>query len=189
MKKLYNFSQFLNEGNESVDKAKKEIEKDAKKLASEMFDKTRNLQFDYKDGLPNAIAFEVTEKDYKLDYDQTLAMEYSENVLKKRSYKVELNFKKKNVEKFSGKVSKYKIKFGIKLTKSDKVKFDIKSDYDLVWDFDEKPTNVINFVKKNKENCSWEDPLLKISKSSWDTMPTVELRRLIKKLGGIKKKI
>jgi len=190
MKKLYKFSQFLNEKNEleGGDKAKKEIERDVKKLASEMFDKTRNLHFDYKDGLPSAVIFEVTEKDYKLDYDEVLAMEYSENVLKKRSYKVELKFKKKNEEKVSDTVSKYIMKFSIKLTKSDNVKFDVKSDFDLVWDFEEKPTEVISFVKKNRETCRWEDPLLKIAKSSWDTMPAVELRRLIKKNGGIKKK-
>jgi len=190
MKKLYKFSQFLNENKEpeNGDKAKREIEKDARKLTSEMFDKTRNFQFDYKNGLPSAVIFEVTEKDYKLDYDQVLAMEYSENVLKKREYKVELKFKNKHTEKVSDTVYKYIMKFSIKLTKSDKVKFDVKSDFDLVWDFEEKPTEVISFVKKNRETCRWEDPLLKIAKSSWDTMPAVELRRLIKKHGGIKKR-
>jgi len=187
MEKLYKFSQFLNE-NEGGDKAKKEIEKDAKKLTSEMFDKARNLHFEYKDGLPNAVIFEVIEKDYRLDYDQVLVMDYSENVLKKRTYKVELKFKKKNEKKVSDKVSKFIMKFDVKLTKTTDVKFDVKSDYYLVWDFEKKPTKIISFIKKNRETCVWEDPYLKITKSSWSTMPTVELKSLIKKFGGIKKK-
>lgn len=117
MKKLYKFSQFLNESKDS-DVVKSEVEKDAKKIASEMFDKTRNLQFEYKDGMPKVVTFEVTDKDYKVDYDEVLDMEYSENVLKKRTYKVELKFKKKDIEKISDIKSKYVMKFDIKLSKT-----------------------------------------------------------------------
>lgn len=191
MKKLYKFSEFLNEKSEtgkSKEQIKKEIEKDARKIASEMFDKTKNLQFEYKDGLPSAVIFEVTEKDYRLDYNEILAMDYSENVLKKRAYKVELKFKNKKEEKVSDTVSKYIMKFSIKLTKTDKVKFDVASDYYLVWEFDGKPTEVIKSIKSQKQTCVWEDPKLKILKSTWDKLASAEVRELIKKAEGIKKR-
>jgi len=190
MKKLYKFTQFLNEKKEpeGANKAKNEIERDAKKIASEMFDKTRNLHFEYKDGLPSAVIFEVSDKDYKLDYNEVLAMDYSENVLKKRAYKVGLKFSKKNEEKVSDTVSKYIMKFNIKLTKSDKVKFDVESDYYLVWEFDEKPTEVIKSIKSQKQTCVWEEPKLKILKSTWEKLASAEVRELIKKAEGIKKR-
>ena len=188
-KRLYKFSEFLNEKKEekSKDSIKKEIEKDAKKVATEMFDKTRNVQFDYKGDVPKSITFEVTETDYNLDYNDILSMEYSENVLKKRAYKVELKFASKKTEKVSKSSNKYIMKFNIKLTKSDKVKFDVESDYYLVWEFDEKPTEVIKAIKKN-EKCIWDPPLLKITKSSWDKIATTEVSRLIDKAEGIKRR-
>lgn len=192
MKKLYRFDQFVNEKQEpkekSKDAIKKEIEKDAKKVASEMFDKTRNVEFEYKDGLPSAIQFEITEVDYKLDYDQVLSMDYSENVLKKRAYKVDLKFAKKREEKVSDKVTKYIMKFNIRLTPTEKVAFDVESDYYLVWGFEDKPTDIIDSIKKQKQSCKWEDSSLKILKSSWDKLATAEIRRKIEKAGGIKKR-
>ena len=124
MKKLHKFAQFLNE---KVEKPTNEIEKDAKKVASEMFDKVGNPSFEYSDGIPTNITFQITEKDYAIDYGEILSMEYSENVLKKRAYKVELKFQKKYEEKKSEKI-KYLIKFKLKLTKNTpKVKKDKKA--------------------------------------------------------------
>ena len=91
------------------DSIAKEIEKDAKKTASEMFDKVRNPKFEYKDGTTTYLVFEITEKDFGISYG-TLSMEYSDNVLKKRAYKVELKFKKKYEEKKSENSSKYFIR-------------------------------------------------------------------------------
>jgi len=177
MEKLYKFEQFLNEKME--DSTAKEIEKDAKKTASEMFDKVGNPKFEYKDGKPTYIVFEITEKDYGISYGETLSMEYSDNVLKKRAYKVELKFKKKYEEKKSEKSSKYFIRFKIKLTKNEDTK--------LNWEFSERPTEVINSIKAQKQKCTWKYPTLSIYKSSWNRLATAKVNSLIKKAGGVKK--
>jgi hypothetical protein len=187
MEKLHKFTQFLNEKKEVEKTGKKEIEKDAKKIISQIFDKTRNVQFEYTDGLPSYILFDVTEKDYSLEYDQALSMEYSEAVLKKRTFKVELKFQKKKEEKKSVKSSKYLMKFKIKLTKSANVKFEVEKDSYLVWEFENKPTAVISYIRK-KQKCDWDAPFLKITKSSFSKLHSAEIRTMIKKAGGIKKK-
>lgn len=182
MEKLYKFEQFLNEKME--DSIAKEIEKDAKKTASEMFDKVRNPKFEYKDGTPTYLVFEITEKDFGISYDtDTLSMEYSENVLKKRAYKVELKFKKKYEEKKSENSSKYFIRFKIKLTKT----VDSGGGETLSWEFSKRPTEVINSIKAQKQKCTWKYPTLSVYKSSWDKLATAKVKSLIKKAGGVKK--
>ena len=121
MKRIYNFNSFLNEKKETKktkEQIKKEVERDVKKVATEMFDKTKNIQFEYKDDLPKTITFEVSKKDFNLNYENEPAMfiEYSQNVLSKREYKVGLVFSKKEEQKESDKVTKYIITFNVKLT-------------------------------------------------------------------------
>jgi len=187
MKNVYSFSQFLNEKKDVKKDVKKEIEKDAKKIATEMFDRTGNLHFEYsKDGMPKSIIFNVTKKDFDLDYDQLLSIDYSENVLKKREYKVELKFNNKNVEK-NGNKEKLVMKFDIKLTKSSDVKFN-DDDYYLVWEFDEKPIKVIKSIKSQNQKYIWDNPELKILKSVWDNLATSEVLELIDDAEGIKKR-
>lgn len=197
MKKLYKFTDFVNEkkdiqntekSDKPNEKVVKEIERDAKKIATEMFDKTRNLIFEYIDGLPSAMIFYITDKDYNLDYKEILSIDYSENVLKKRSYKVELKYQKKNEEKISEKVIKYSIKFKIKLTSVSDVKFDVGPDYYLVWEFEEEPKEIIKSIKQQKQASEWNGDTLMILKSSWDKLAVVDIKRMIKKAEGIKKR-
>jgi len=180
MEKLYKFDKFLNEKMEVS--ISNEVEKDAKKTASEMFDKVGNPKFEYKDGKPTYIVFEITETDYGISYGESLSMEYSENVLKKRAYKVELKYKKKYEEKKSEKSSKYFIRFKIKLTKTGD-----SGGETLIWEFSKRPTEVINFIKTQKQKCTWKYPKLTIYKASWDKLATAKVKALIKKAGGVKK--
>lgn len=179
MEKLYKYLEFLNE-KKTDDKTKKEIEKDAKKVATEMFDKTGKIEFGYKNGLPSTITFDVTESDYDLSYNSILSMEYSENVLKKRAYKVELKYKSKSENK-----GKYSMTFGVKLTATNNVDSTPKDDYYLVWEFEEKPKSVVSMMK----GCKWDDPVIRIKKSIWDKLELKdEIKRAISKAEGIKKR-
>lgn len=195
---VHKFSDFLNEKKEtkkSKEQIIKEVEKDAKKVATEMFDKTKNVKFEYnKDKLPSKISFEITESDYKINYkdEKPMYIEYSKNVLNKREYKVELSFNKKS-EEGSEKVKKYNISFDIKLTPTDKIDYK-DDDYFLVWEFEDKPKSIYKYLKELKIKYSgdikWEDGKLKIKKSFWDNKldgDYVEIEKLIDEEEGIKK--
>lgn len=196
MNRIYDFYSFLNE-KKKFEKPKEqvieEIEKDAKKVATEMFDKTRNIQFEYdKNGLPSKISFGITEVDYNLKYENgpPMFIEYSENVLKKRTYKVELTFAKKKKDKISDKNIKYTITFNIKLTPTEKVK-PKKDDYYIVWEFDKKPKKLYEYLNselkiRHSTNVKWQDNKLKIKKSFWDKLDKDYAKKLIEEDDGIK---
>lgn len=194
---VHKFSDFLNEKKEtkkSKEQIIKEVEKDAKKVATEMFDKTKGVKFEYKkDGLPSKISFEITESDYKINYigEKDMFIEYSKNVLNKREYKVELSFNNKSKE-VSEKAKKYEIVFDIKLTPTDKIEYK-DNDYFLVWEFEDKPKSIYNYVNKELKikhtgNIKWEDGKLKIKKSFWDNKLDGDyVEKLIDEEEGIKK--
>ena len=114
-------------------------------------------------------------------------MEYTENVLKKRKYRVSLKFDSKSKE---GDVPVYKIKFKIILTPTSDIKFD-KKETILGWSFEENPEKVIKFIKKGKQKCQWEDSTsyLTMKKSDFDKLATDQLKILISEEGGVKVRI
>jgi len=181
MKKIYNFELFL-----EAKEYSSEIEKEVKKIISEMFAFGKNIKFsDEQEGQPKYVEFEINESDYKLKYNEDLSIEYSEGVMKKRKYYVSLKFDSKSEEK-----STYTIKFKIVLKPASEVKFD-KKDVILGWSFEEKPEKVIKFIKKEKQKCEWDDAnnYLTIKKSSFNKLATDQLKVLISEEGGQKVRI
>ena len=131
MKKIYDFELFLEAKKET---SSSEVEKEVRKIISEMFAFGKNIKFSGdQDGEPKYVEFEISQSDYKLKYTEELMMEYTEGVMKKRKYQVSLKFDTKSEEK-----SIYNIKFDIKLKSASDVKFDKKEEF-LGWSFEEKP--------------------------------------------------
>lgn len=94
---------------------KDEVRNEVRKIVSEMFNVAKNSTFlGNNNGEPEYIEFEIDFNDYKISYNESLFMEYSENVGKKRTCQVSLNFDSKYKE---GNLDcpVYKIKFKIDL--------------------------------------------------------------------------
>lgn len=178
-KKINEFFSFINEA------AVNEVQKEVKKIISEMFAVAKNIKFSGEE----SVEFEIDEGDYKIGYSQPLKMEYSEGVMKKRTHQVSLKFDSKSKEGTDNKPI-YKIKFNIVLkpVSDAEVKKPKKEDYDLAWEFEKKPKEVISFVKSQKQTCDWNDTdkLLYIKKSAYDKLPTAEFKSLVREEGGVK---
>lgn len=144
--KSMKFKNFIVEAKKDKDAA--QIETEAKKVATMMFDGTGTPKFTYdENGLPNSIEFSVTEADYKLDYSgEEMKTDYTEGVMKKRKYKVILVYLDKYV-----KGSGYKIRFGIKLIPTSDIKYEDKTEYWVVWEFDGTPTAVLEFLEGDED--------------------------------------
>jgi len=102
-----NFKEYMimEKGKDMSDKQLVEME--VENLISEYFDKPKNIEYDSKDGLPVSIEFEITKKDFNIEYDE-LSMEYSQEVLNKHKFEVIINYVEKEHED-----GVYKIKFDI----------------------------------------------------------------------------
>lgn len=220
MKKIHNFGLFLesledeheleynlkNKKKEKKDKKKNkkvvenfalleaaggsEVQKEAKKIIGEMFAVGKNIKFSGdQDGEPQYVEFEIDANDYKLGYSEDLKMEYSSGVLAKRKYQVSLKYSSKSKEGTNEKPI-YKIKFKINLKPASEVKSKEK-EIELAWEFEDKPTKVIDFIKKGKQKCEWDssDNRLYISKSCFDKLATDQLKVLIREEGGQKIRI
>ena len=91
-----------------------EVKNESRKIITEMFANPKNVIFSGDNcGEPEYVEFEIDLNDYKIDYNETLSMEYSENVMKKRKHQVSLNFDSKYKEGTN--YSIFKIKFKIDL--------------------------------------------------------------------------
>ena len=186
MKKLHNFNLFL-ESKKETSISSKEVEREVKKIITEMFDIAKNIKFSgNKDDEPEYVEFEISANDYKLNYNEELFMEYTEGVMKKRKYQVSLKFFHKSKEESAN----YKIMFKIKLKPVEDIKFD-KKQIVLGWNFEEKPIKIINFIKKSKGRYEWNDSesQLTMKKSDYDKIDSDQLKVLINEVGGVKVRI
>jgi hypothetical protein len=189
-KKIKNFGLFLESKKQIEKPVTGEVQKEVKKIISEMFAYGKNIKFaGDQNGEPEYVEFEVDVNDHKLDYDEDLCMEYSEGVLKKRKYQVYLKYNSKSKEGTKDNPV-YIIRFKIKLKPSGEIesKKDNKPDYELAWEFEKKPIEVISFIKKERQSCHWNssDNVLTIKKSAYDKLVSSELKSLIREEGGIK---
>ena len=186
MKKLKDFGLFL----ESKEVANSEVEKEVKKIVSEMFAVGKNIQFSGdQNGEPEYVEFEVNSYDFNLDYDEAFFMEYSENILKKRIYQVSLIFDSKSIQG-SKENPIYIIRFKIELKHTSDMIFD-KAKSKLGWSFEEMPIKTINFIKKGHQKCDWNESkyILSIDKEDFDKLATDQLRVIIRKEGGEKVRV
>jgi hypothetical protein len=156
-----------------------------------MFAYGKNIKFSGdQNGEPEFVEFEVDKSDFKMDYDQDLFMEYSENVLKKRAHQVALSYRSK---KNTGTEEKpvYTMKFKIKLKSTEGMSAEPKKEETLAWGFEDKPTKTINFIKGEKQKCKWDDSsnVLSMLKSAFDKTATDQLRNIIRDEGGQKVRI
>jgi len=183
MKKIYDFTLFLEATKEST--PKNEIEKEVKKIISEMFAVGKNIKFS-GDKEPSFVEFEIDVNDYKLSYNEDLFMEYTDNVLKKRMYQVSLKFDSKSKEGVGEKVI-YNIKFKINLNSISNIKFE-KKEVMIAWNFDKKPIKVIKFIKKSDCDYEWNSSknVLSIKKCDSHNLDSAQLKSLIKEEGGEK---
>ena len=155
-----------------------------------MFAVGKNIKFSGdQNGEPENVEFEIDASDYKLDYDEELKMEYSSGVLAKRKYQVSLKYSSKSKEGTEEKPI-FKIKFKIKLKPADDVK-NKEKEIELAWEFEEKPTKVIEFIKGEKQKCEWDssDNRLYMSKTAYNKCATDQLKVLIGEEGGQKIRI
>jgi hypothetical protein len=183
MKRIQNFGLFL-------EAAGSEVQREVKKIIGEMFAFGKNIKFSGdQDGEPDTVEFEIDANDFKLGYGEELKMEYSEGVLSKRKYQVSLKYSSKSKEGTDNKPI-YKITFKIHLKASGDVKSD-KKEEELSWQFENKPTKVIDFIKKGKQTCEWDsaDNLLYITKSAFNKLATDQLKVLIREEGGEKRRV
>jgi hypothetical protein len=168
-------------------KKEKNSVNEVKKIISEMFAFGKNVNF--LGSTPDYVEFEIDVNDYKLSYDEDLFMEYSEGVMKKRTHQVALKFYSKSVE---GTIERpvYKIMFKIKLKPVSEIKFSNDDDMLLCWSFEEKPIDVVRFIKK-RSHCDWDEftGRLTIKKSNFDNLDTEYLKLLINEDGGEKIRI
>jgi hypothetical protein len=181
--RIKNFGLFL-EAKKEV--ATSEVKREAKKIISEMFAFGKNIKFSgNQNGEPEFVEFEIDASDYKLGYSEDLMMEYTEGVLKKRKYQVALHFDSKSKEGTEDKPI-YKIKFKIKLKSASEVKFE--EEEELAWEFENKPTKVINFIKDQKQKCEWDSSnnRLYVTKSVYKKMASDQLKTLIREEDGEK---
>lgn len=186
MKKLKDFGLFL----ESKEVISSDVEKEVKKIISEMFAVGKNICFSGdQNGESEYVDFEVNSNDFNLDYEEAFFMEYSENILKKRMFKVSLIFDSKSIEG-SKENSIYKIKFRIELIHTSDMIFD-KNKSKLGWSFEEVPIKTINFIKKGHQKFDWNESkyILSIEKDDYDKLATDQLRVIIRKEGGEKVRV
>lgn len=172
---------------EKNEEGSNEVQKEAKKIISEMFAWAKNIKFSGdQDGEPEFVEFEIDEKDYKLGYSSELKMDYTEGVIKKRKYQVSLKYDSKSKEGTDEKPI-YKITFKIKLKSASDVKFE-EQDEEKAWEFEKKPTKVIDFIKDEKQTYEWDSSnnRLYIKKSAYKKMATDQLKTLIREEGGEK---
>lgn len=184
MKRIQDFGSFLNEAVSS------EVQKEVKKIISEMFAFGKNIKFSGdQDGEPEFVEFEIDANDYKLGYGEELKMDYTEGVMKKRKYSVGLKYSSKSKAGTDEKPI-YKIKFKINLKPASDVKFDTK-EVELAWEFENKPTKVIKFIKDEKQKCEWDssDNRLYMTKTAYSKCATDQLKVLIREEGGQKIRI
>jgi len=185
MKKLKDFELFLELKKEVSDS---EVEKEVKKIISEMFAVGKGITFfGDQNGEPEYVEFEINSYDYKLDYEEDFFMEYSETVMKKRQYQVALKFKSKKNEGTEEK-PKYKINFKIKITSASEVKYPKSK---LGWSFEEKPIKTIDFIKKGHQDFDWDESkyILSIDKDDFESLASDQLRVIIRKEGGEKVRV
>jgi len=191
MRKIQNFGLFLEAKKEAAAPVSGEVQKEVKKIISEMFAYGKNIKFaGNQNGEPQYVEFEVDKNDFKMDYDQDLFMEYSENVLKKRKYRVALKYRSK---KNTGTEDKpvYTMTFKINLKSTEGMVSEPKKEEMLAWGFEEKPTKVLNFIKGEKQKCKWDSSnnVLSMTKSAFDKCATEQLRNIIRDSGGEKVRI
>jgi len=119
-----NFMTFVNENKKECN-TEKDVElfnKDVELLLDDMFAVVKKPKYKYDDeGYAKHVSFFIDKKDFDLKYDDVLTPEYSEGVLKKRCFDVELVFDDKKKED-----DQYCICFDIKKIKVDHSK--IKED-------------------------------------------------------------
>lgn len=168
-------------------KKEKNSVNEVKKIISEMFAFGKNIKFSGTN--PEYVEFEIDANDYMLSYDEDLFMEYSEGVMKKRTHQVALKFYSKSVE---GTIERpiYKIMFEIKLKPVSEIKFNNDDDMMVCWSFEEKPKQVVRFIKK-RGHCDWDESTgrLTIKKSIFDNLDPDYLKLLISDEGGEKVRI
>ena len=166
-----------------MEKVKNEVRNEVKKIISEMFAFGKNIKFLGED--PGYVEFEIDYNDYKLNYSQELFMEYSEGVMKKRINQVALKFYSKSID---GTLESpvYIVMFEIRLKPVSELKF--QDEIILGWSFEEKPVEVVNFIKKASKPCDWDESTgrLTIKKSYFDKLDTDYLKLLISEEGGEK---
>ncbi len=187
MKNIKNWESFTNRILEKNDIGINEVQKEVKKILSEMFAWAKNINFLGKNlNEPDFVEFEVDAKDFDVDYTESMKMEYSEGVLKKRKFEVSIKFHSKSKEGTSERPI-YKMKFKIKLNPTSEINFD-ENEEELAWSFEDKPTKVINFIKSDKQSCEWDSSnnRLYITKKAYKKMATDQLRTLIEEEGGQK---
>ena len=164
---------------------KNEVRNEAKKIISEMFAFGKNIKFLGED--PGYVEFEISYNDYKLKYDEDLFMEYSDGVMKKRSNQVAFKFCSKAVEG-TIEIPIYKIMFEIKLKPISELLKLQENDIVLGWSFEEKPLEVVKFIKRYNKPCEWNESTgrLTIKKLYFDKLDTNFLKVLINEEGGEK---
>jgi len=183
MKRIQDFGLFLEAAGGS------EVQKEVKKIISEMFAVGKNIKFSGdQDGEPESVEFEIDEGDYKIGYSQDLKMEYSEGVLAKRKYLVSLKFSSKSKEGTDDKPI-FKIRFKIKLKSISEV--ETKKEVELAWEFENKPTKVIKFIHDEKQKCEWDDSnnYLYMTKTAYSKCATDQLKTIIREEGGQKVRV
>lgn len=165
-----------------MEKVKNEVRNEVKKIISEMFAFGKNIKFLGEE----LVEFEIDYNDYKLKYNESLFMEYSEGVMKKRINQVALKFHSKSIDN-SMETPIYKILFDVKLKPISELSFQ-KDEIILGWSFEEKPLNVVGFIKKSNKPCEWNESTgrLTMKKLHFDKLDTDHLKILIAEDGGEK---
>ena len=156
MKILFSYKNFVNEKFNAINEAKANpislFKKDLKGLLDDMFAKVKKPEYEYdSEGFPTKVEFEIVENDFKVKYDK-IETEFSEGVLKKRSFLPVLIMDEKEEEK-KGDTSTYKISF--KIQKEDvkiekkprKEQFERDSDDQLLAKLKSKKVSVPNKEK------------------------------------------
>jgi len=116
MKNLFSYKNFVNEKfniiNEAASTPVSLFKNDLKGLLDDMFAKVKKPEYEYdSEGFPTKVEFEIVENDFKVKYDK-IETEFSEGVLKKRSFLPVLIMDEKEEEKH-GDTTIYKISFKI----------------------------------------------------------------------------
>ena len=165
---------------------------EVKKIISEMFAFGKNVKFsgEQKGDEPEYVDFEISFDDFKLNYVDYLDIEYSSNILKKKQYYVALEFDSKSKEGSDRKPT-YKIRFKIKIKPTSLIKFDTSDEEIVGWNFEDKPSKVISFIKQARVKFDWDKDrsILTMKKSEYNKLNKEQLKILINKEGAIKVRI
>lgn len=122
MKYFYNYKNFVNESKkEKTGNLVGEFKKDVKVLLDDMFASVKKPTYTFDDeGYPKSVKFQIEKSDFNLNYDK-IESEFSEGVLKKRTFVAILDFVSKDKEGDKGDEI-YTITFSIKKGKVDVTK-------------------------------------------------------------------